>query len=94
MTRDSPAGPRPVSPAPCVALDDFMRARLRVDIAQPQECVHEDGLRGVRSSCERVARNSSLMRLVSRSSVKRAFSMAIEVICASWVRIASSSWVN
>jgi hypothetical protein len=46
---------------------------------------------GVRSSCDSVVKNSSFMRLASRASALIAFSMAIELICASWVRIASSS---
>jgi hypothetical protein len=35
---------------------------------------------GVRSSCESVVRNSSLIRFASRASAERLFSMAIELI--------------
>ena len=58
---------------------------------QSQESI---ALSGVRSSCETVERNSSFRVFASRASLKSAFSIAIEVICASWTRRSSSSWVK
>ena len=62
--------------------------------AQELRVQPEDRVSGVRSSCESVVRNSSFMRLASRASALSVFSIAIELICASCTRIASSSAVK